>query len=229
MSVHSLAEVAELVKPLTGLVVSLPWKGYGSAIFFELGKLVSERHNHQAGEARISIEWDWRVECGASVLYGSSNTGPEIRRGVDSFQGTTIASVYISGDVPELAVSFSNGHVLRSMVMRTGNPEWSIRLLDGRYAYAHAGQLLVGKVGVGAEGLSEEEKAAFARAEGAAGRWGTPLLDPIRGHCQACSWFVPIDGQGHLLDYGVCTSSQSPFDGKSVKRASGCPAYWDGT
>lgn len=39
------AEANEKLLALTGLPVSLPWKGYGSAIFFELGDL----SNFQSG------------------------------------------------------------------------------------------------------------------------------------------------------------------------------------
>ena len=47
----------ELVQPLIGLTVSLPWKGYGSAIFLELGALApleSPHQRHNEGEACIA-------------------------------------------------------------------------------------------------------------------------------------------------------------------------------
>jgi hypothetical protein len=75
------------VRPLLGLMVSLPWKGYGSAIFLELGQLApleSPRQHFNQGESCISVEWDWRVEAGAASLYGSSNSGPTIERGIQS-------------------------------------------------------------------------------------------------------------------------------------------------
>jgi hypothetical protein len=226
----SVDEFAKLVRPLVGLTVGLTWKGYGSAIFLELGQLTpieSKRRHHAAGEACISVEWDWRVEHDASVLYGSSNTGPQIERGIAGLRGSAIEGVSVAGRVPELTVSFSNGHCLRSMVMVTGEPKWSIKLHDGRWVYALVGELLVGE---GASGTTEEEDRAFALAEGVAIRWGTPLAQPALGQCRQCAWFVPIDGEGHLLDYGVCISSESPFDGKAVKCTSGCPAYvTDGT
>lgn len=219
----------KLVEPLVGLTVALPWKGFGSAIFLELGKLQpveSTRRDHTQGEACVSIEWNWRVEQASSVLYGSSNSGPRIQRGIAGLQGLTIAGLSITGQVPELTVTFTNGSILRSMVMLTGNPEWSIKLPDGRWVFARAGQLHLGQ---GSSDTSEEEEKAFNLAESTAARWEIPLAQPALGHCLRCTWFVPIDGQGHLLDYGVCTSGTSPFDGKAVNCASGCPAYVDGT
>jgi hypothetical protein len=223
--VYPVEEFPMLIAPLVGLRVALPWKSYGSMVFLELGQLTavdSTRRDHLVGEATISVTWDWRVEHNSSVLYGSSNTGPRIERGLSGLLGVTIASMSVAGRVPELTVSFSNGHVLRSMIMVTGEPEWMIKLPVGRWLFGRAGQLLVGE---GAIVTSEDEKKAFAHAESTATRWGTPLAQPARGQCRECAWFVRLDGEGNLLDYGVCTSSESPFDRKAVACTSGCPAY----
>jgi len=224
-TLHSNEEFQELIRPLVGLAVSLPWKGYGSAIFLELGSLApieSQRRHHNEGEACVSVEWDWRVEAESEVLYGSSNSRPKIEAGILSLQGATVQALSVVGQVPELVVQFSNGHCLRSMVMVTGNPEWSIKLPDGRWVYAKSGCLLVG---TGEASTSEEEQAAFALAERTAARWGTPNVEPKLGSCAHCAFFVPLDGEGHLLDYGGCIAESGPFDGRIVERSSGCPAF----
>jgi hypothetical protein len=211
-----------LVQPLLGLMVSLPWKGYGSAIFLELGALApleSQRRHKNNGEACISVEWDWRVEAEAAVLFGSSNSRPKIESGIHSLRGTTIQALTVVGQVPELVVQFSNGYCLRSMVMATGNPEWSIKLTDGRWVYAEGGHLLVG---TGTASTTEEEAAAFAIAERTAARWGIPSVESKRGSCASCASFVPLDAEGHLLDYGCCMANSGPFDGRIVARNSGC-------
>jgi hypothetical protein len=110
------------------------------------------------------------------------------------------------------------------MVMVTGDPKWSIKMQDGCWVHAEAGALLVGD-GAYAHGRTEQEDRAFALAEGTAARWGTPLAEPVAGRCRQCAWFIPIDGEGHLLDYGACISNSSPFDGRIVKCTSGCPAF----
>jgi hypothetical protein len=215
----------ELVQPLIGLTVSLPWKGYGSAIFLELGALApleSPHQRHNEGEACIAVEWDWRVEAEAAILYGSSNSRPKIEAGILSLQGTTVQALAAVGRVPELVVQFSNGACLRTMVMHAGDPEWSIKLPDERWAYAKNGRFLVGS---GAASTTEEEKAAFALAERTATRWGTPSVEPKRGSCAHCAFFVRLDGEGHLLDYGCCVAETGPFDGRVVRGSSGCPAF----
>jgi hypothetical protein len=86
-------EFEALVQPLVGLAVALPWKGYGSAIFLEIGQLSplqSKEHRYNEGEACIAVTWDWRVESGSSVLYGSSNSGPRIDDGIRSLTNTKI-------------------------------------------------------------------------------------------------------------------------------------------
>ena len=217
-------EIRSLLQSLVGLPVSLPWKGYGSAVFLELGQLtpvVFKRHQHENGEACIEIGWNWRVEEGARVLYGSSNSRPEIASGISSLQGTRIQSIDVIGDVPELAVYFSNGQCLHSMAMLTGDPAWSIKLPGGRWVRVEGGVLRF------EDDIPEKapEEDLFAREEKIAARWGVPQAEPKPGNCADCVWFVRLDGDAYLLDYGVCASSAGPFDGRVVHLKSGCPAF----
>lgn len=116
------AENLEIIrKDLIGLPVTLPWKGHGSTIFIELGKLVpfsyKDRERYKRGEACISISWDWRVERGHEILFGSSNRGTKIEQGIQLFKNQIIEEVDITGTVLELEVKLSGGFLLRSMCM----------------------------------------------------------------------------------------------------------------
>jgi len=96
-------DFAETVRPLIGLPIGHAWKGYGSAIFLELGKLRPTGHNdHPTGEFCIGIEWDWRLEFGSTVEFGSSNTGAEINKRISSIEGAAVESLETFGRVPEL-------------------------------------------------------------------------------------------------------------------------------
>jgi hypothetical protein len=220
-------EIQSLLRSLVGLTVALPWKGYGSAIFLELGRLTTvtfKRFQQEQGEACIEIEWDWRVEDGARVLYGSSNSRPEIASGISSLQGARIQSLDVTGDVPELVIRFSNGHCLRTMAMLTGDPMWSVRPPGGRWIVVQDGA--VGFYDDTSDTPEQEEEGEpFARERKVADRWGAPQAEPKPGRCADCAWFVHLDGDGYLLDYGVCLSSASPFDGRAVNIDSGCPAF----
>lgn len=219
-------DAAAHLRALSGLAVAQPWKGYGSAIFLELGRLTPEEpdgRSHREGESCIAIEWDWRVEHLGSVLYGSSNTRPEILRGIESLQGTAIDRIDIVGDVPELVVNFSNGHCMRTMVMVDGDPQWSIKLSQaGEWLYPRRGALFIGD---GREPIDEAQQTSFDVAREVAFRWDVPSVSPVVGRCADCRWFKSLDGDGHLLDYGVCIAASGPLDGRAVHRKSGCPAF----
>ena len=221
----TLAEANLLVQPLIGLPVSLPWKGYGSAIFLELGNLTPSKRleHHNEGEACIYIEWDWRVEGGSTIQYGSSNSRPDIKRGIEHLRGASIEKILIHGQVPELLIQFSNAQRLMSAAMVTGDPEWSIKLPDTNWVSCEGGVVYVGD-GSGTE-TTAEEKITIAHAESTAERWGAPVAEPIEGRCNNCKWFVRIDGDFDLLDFGACTSSTSTFDGRIVNVKSGCGAF----
>jgi hypothetical protein len=224
----------QLIQPLIGMVVSLPWKGYGTAIFFELGQLApieAKRQRHKKGEASISVQWDWRVESGFEVLFGSSNSRPEMEEGILALQYTTIKSLSVAGHVPELEIQFSNGDCLRSMVMVNGDAQWSIKLPNGNWIIPNRGLLSVGQdtdttiFTEKEEAIFKAEQTMFAQAECIAKRWGVPSVEPKLGKCSDCIWFMRIDGHGALLDYGVCTADNGSLDGRVVRRDSGCPAF----
>lgn len=214
------------LKSLVNLPVSLPWKGHGSAIFLELGLLTStagRRRNHEKGEANIYVGWDWRIEEGAKVLYGSSNSRPVIEDGISALCGVRIEDLLIQGDVPELLIRFSNGHRLISAAMCDDGSEWSIQLLDKSWMSSDGGILYIGDGS--AIGLTKKEEILFEHAHQTAKRWGVPVADEKLGDCSECRWMVRVDGSANFLDYGVCTSAESAFDGRVVNMASGCKSF----
>ncbi|MRW84771.1 DUF3027 domain-containing protein [Pseudoduganella sp. FT26W] len=222
----TLDEANLLIRPLVHMAISLPWKGRGSAIFLELGNLASlerPRQRHQNGEATIYIGWDWRVEAGSRVLYGSSNSQPEINDGIDALVGITIQNITIQGSVPELSIEFSNGARLMSAAMCTDTSEWSIRLPGAVWISCVDGIVYVGD-GV-ATGLAPEDQAVFEHARITAKRWGVAVGSGQKGRCDSCTYMIRLDGNADFLDYGVCTSVESPFDGRVVNMASGCASF----
>jgi hypothetical protein len=215
----------EFTSALAGLRVSRPWKGHGSAIFLELGQL-SEFPGLQGGsvtgQACISIEWDWRMELGSSIVVGSSDSGSTIHSYLKLVRDAAITAIEIAGEVPEIVVHVSTGHVFRSMAMLRGAPQWSIRSQNNSWLHTKDGELFVGN---GVEEASAAERQAFAIARSAASRWGIPASPPQLGHCTDCRFYVALNGTGHLLDYGCCTSGRSQLDGQAVYYKSGCAAF----
>jgi hypothetical protein len=217
-------EVEDQLRSLKGLEIALPWKGYGSAVFLELGRLSppqSGREQHARGEACVMM-WDWRVENDSAVLFGSSNTGPRIETGIRGLQGSHITGISVTGKVPEVVGYFSNGMCLRSFSAVSGNPQWSIKLPSGSWLSAKDGAF---QLDAEPEGCSEDETAEEDLSRVTAIRWGVPKADPAKGVCRACASFRSLDANCYLLDYGVCIAANSPFDGRTVHLRSGCPAF----
>jgi hypothetical protein len=222
----SLAEANLHAQQLSGLPVSLPWKGFGSALFLELGALEPPkrpRQRHQSGEACIYVGCDWRVEEGAKVIYGSSTSRPTIDKGIEGLRGVVIDSILIHGQVPELLIQFANGQRLMSAMMAPDGSEWSIRFREATWLACYEG---VASLGDGSgTGMSDEEELVLEHSHQTAKRWGVPGSDSKSGRCNKCRWWARIDGEADFLDYGVCTASESQFDGRAVNLESGCEAF----
>lgn len=132
------SDFKRLVAPLIGLSVNWPWRGYGSAIFLELGVLrrvlrKSGRGHRIDGEARIGIEWDWRVENACWIEFGSTSYDIELDAGLKTHQRRRIEAITIRGRVPEITIAFDDNRLLQSFMTNPGRPMWCVYLPDGSY------------------------------------------------------------------------------------------------
>ncbi len=142
----SFSAANKLILTLINLPVSLPWKGYGSAIFLELGKLAPlerPRQNHNYGEVSVFMEEGWRVEVVSEVLYSSSSDRASIASGVEKLRGITIAELRIDGSIPEFQIRFSSGCRLVSN-MSEADAEWWIRFAPDRWLIWEDNSLNIG-------------------------------------------------------------------------------------
>ena len=145
--------------------------------------------------------------------------------GIEQLQNVFIEKFIIHGQVPELFIQFSNGQRLLTAGMIKGDSDWQIRMPSSAWISCEEGVIGIGENGP--LGLTAEEKIIFDQAENAAKRWGVPVADSVKGRCDNCAWMVRLDGDADLLDYGVCTSEVSPFDGQVINMASGCAFFTD--
>lgn len=132
-----------------GLPVSHTWRGYGSAIFAELGRLrPPERHppgsklpplREPRGEVRLMIEWSWRVERPRSIQFGSWSTEARITSGVAGLAGERVATIGVDGRLPELVLGLTDGRWLRSFMTADGQPRWAVFLPDGSWLTVERG------------------------------------------------------------------------------------------
>ena len=137
------ARFRELVQPAVGRPVSSTWRGYGSAMFLEIGALREEAgRRHASGEMTIMIQWSWRVEGRRSIRFGSDSTERQATNGVRGLAGDRIAAVDVDGHLPELAVTLASGRVVRSFMTAEGQPDWCVFLPDGSWITVERGHLV---------------------------------------------------------------------------------------
>lgn len=221
-------EVASLTRPLIGLEVARAYQGYGSVVHMDFGRLMPAIGRRQGlrAEASLMLEWDWRFETDSGVVFGSSCSGPDLAAGLAELAGQSVVAVGVEGRLPELVVELSGGLRARSCSCHEGDPRWGLWLPDGTWIHCEAGVLHHSRMGEGkAEELTEEERGEFDHAKITAERWGERIVPDAPGFCDDCACYVRLDGTGDFLDYGVCSSPRSIFDGKVVSFRSGCAAF----
>ena len=138
-----------LTRPLVGMPVSHAWRGFGSAIFLELGRLTTVTRTyrkrgevtHVDGEVKLMLEWSWRVESPGAIQFGSWSENPRITRGVASLQGHTIVEVELEGRLPELVLTLDGRRWLHTFMTAEGQPRWAVRLHDGAWLGVNRGHL----------------------------------------------------------------------------------------
>ncbi len=126
-----------LTHPMIGLPISWVWRGYGSAIFLEIGELTSEESNPQKdevgkvcykGQYTIMLEWSWRVEKPKSIYFGSWSTNKVINNRLEKLKGNKIEAISIEGRLPELVIKISSNLWIHSFATSEGQPEWCLFL-----------------------------------------------------------------------------------------------------
>jgi hypothetical protein len=131
-------QFAELAEPLIGLPISRVWRGYGSALFLEIGALTEKVLRRSNGTSKISsegqfgimIDWSWRVERPRSIYFGSWSSDRIIDNRLNKLQGKTIIDLQVEGRLPELVVTLSGGLWVCSFATVEGQPEWCLFLND---------------------------------------------------------------------------------------------------
>ena len=137
---------------LVGLPISHVWRGYGSAIFIEIGKL-SPRYRRDGspgnpdGEVSLGVEWSWRIEDRASIICGSWSEEQRWESALDMLRDARIAQCELLGALPEVVIETQSGIRFLSFSTTSGQPQWHIvDRRDGlaRWFTVREGQLHLG-------------------------------------------------------------------------------------
>lgn len=116
---------------LVGLPVSHVWRGHGTALFLELGKLTPRTKRdgsagNPQGQYSIMIEWSWRIEDATSILCGSDNDDDEWSASFSRLLGSNLEDISLFGRLPELQISLSGEIYVASFNTLDGEPGWTI-------------------------------------------------------------------------------------------------------
>ena len=112
--------------------LSLLWRGYGSAIFLEFGRLkpAGQRRDGSArnptGEFSIGIEWSWRIENVSSIVCGSWSDEDKWESAFHLVRNQKLQRITMYARLPELDLQFANGHHVLSFNTTDEQPVWFI-------------------------------------------------------------------------------------------------------
>ncbi|KAB1068489.1 hypothetical protein [Methylobacterium planeticum] len=136
-----------------GMPVSRVWRGYGSALFIELGTLTQRTRRdgssgNPTGEIGLMIEWSWRIEDARSIACGSWTDEGLWQSSFDRLVGGEVIDLTTFGRLPEVMLHLSGDLHVASFMTAEGDAEWS--LFDRR------GPILI-TVGCRSGAITEEE------------------------------------------------------------------------
>lgn len=111
--------------------LSAVWRGHGSAIFLEFGRLFPQVKRdgsvgNSQGDYTVMIEWSWRIEVEDAILCGSWSDEEGWDGVFKSLIGREVQDVSIYGRLPELSVTLTGGLYVASFMTAEGQPEWTI-------------------------------------------------------------------------------------------------------
>ena len=130
---RSSALVYPFQQALIGLPVSHVWRGHGSALFIEFGKLQPPARTRRdgtpgesSGELGLMIEWSWRIESGGSILCGSWSDEERWEPTFKQMIGRNVVGLTTFGRLPEIEVALFGDMHVASFMTADGDPAWAL-------------------------------------------------------------------------------------------------------
>ena len=118
---------------LIGLPLSHLWRGHGSAIFLEFGRLTPRNRTRPSGEPGnphgefgLMIEWSWRIENAISIVCGSWSEESLWEPAFDLLRNKIVVELSVVGRLPEISVALTEGFYVSSFMTAEGDPSWAL-------------------------------------------------------------------------------------------------------
>lgn len=116
---------------LIGLPLSHFWRGHGSAIFLEFGRLTPATRRtgvtgNPRGELSLMVEWSWRIENRTSILCGSWSDEHLWEPTFDLLRNRAVVDLSVVGRLPEVVVALAEDRYVSSFMTAEGDPSWAL-------------------------------------------------------------------------------------------------------
>jgi hypothetical protein len=116
---------------LIGLPLSHFWRGHGSAIFLEFGRLTPTTRRtgvtgNPRGELGLMVEWSWRIENRTSILCGSWSDEHLWEPTFDLLRNRAVVDLSVVGRLPEVVVALAEDRYVSSFMTAEGDPSWAL-------------------------------------------------------------------------------------------------------
>ena len=141
----------ELMRDLVDETIGDVWRGYGSALFIEIGQMTPHtRRDGSAGQAQgqisIGLGVSWRIQDERAILCGSTSEEASWEPAFTLLRGATIRACHLFGALPEIDIATTEGIRFLSFT-KEGQPEWYMvdrRCDPARWFMVRGGQLHLG-------------------------------------------------------------------------------------
>ncbi|WP_313324899.1 hypothetical protein [Sphingobium yanoikuyae] len=141
-----------LALSLVGQPISYIWRGYGSAIFIEIGELTPRLNRdgsvgHPEGEVSLGVEWSWRIENTHAIVCGSWSDDDLWEPALSCLRDARVERCEALGYLPEVVLTTVEGFRFLTFSTTDGQPQWHIvdrRDGDARWFSVRDGQLHLG-------------------------------------------------------------------------------------
>jgi hypothetical protein len=116
---------------LIGLPLSHFWRGHGSAIFLEFGRLTPTTRRtgvtgNPRGKLSLMVEWSWRIENRTSILCGSWSDERLWEPTFDLLRNRAVVDLSVVGRLPEVVVALAEDRYVSSFMTAEGDPSWAL-------------------------------------------------------------------------------------------------------
>jgi hypothetical protein len=128
---ESISALQTFREGLIGLPLSHFWRGHGSAIFLEFGRLTPTTrrtgvNGNPRGELGLMVEWSWRIENRTYILCGSWSDEHLWEPTFDLLRNRAVVDLSVEGRLPEVVVALAEDRYVSSFMTAEGDPSWAL-------------------------------------------------------------------------------------------------------